>query len=263
MSALPHRLDRTVVIEARPENVFRYFTDEKRWAAWWGEGSTIDARPGGRVYIRHPGGVESLGEVVEVERPERIVFTYGFASGKPIPPGASRVTIRLEPHPRGTRLVLLHEFAEASPRDEHVQGWRYQLAVFGNVVANELHAGAAGTVDGWFEAWSAENDARCAEGMTRVAAADVRFRDRFSLTFGLDDLLPHLSAARRFMPGLRLRRVGDVRHCQGVVLADWVAENANGQEKGRGTNVFMLDADGRIEAVTGLWGPPTGPGPTA
>ncbi len=173
-----------------------------------------------------------------------------------MPPGASRVTIRLEPHRRGTRLVLAHEFAEAGPRDEHVQGWRYQLAVFGNVVADELHAGAAGKVDGWFEAWSAESDAACAAGMARVAAPEVRFRDRFSLVDGLADLLPHLAAARRFMPGLRLRRVGDVRHCQGTVLADWVAVAADGQERGRGSNVFTLDADGRIEAVTGFWGPP-------
>ena len=25
----------------------RYFTDNTRWAAWWGPGSTIDPRPGG------------------------------------------------------------------------------------------------------------------------------------------------------------------------------------------------------------------------
>jgi hypothetical protein len=58
------------------------------------------------------------------------------------------------------------------------------------------------------------------------------------------------------MPGLRLVRAGDVRHCQGMVLADWVALAGDGPEKGRGTNVFVLDPDGRIESVTGFWGPP-------
>ena len=95
MTPLPHRLDRTVVIHASPETVFRFFTDSARWATWWGAGSTIDPRPGGKVYIRHPGAVEVLGEVLEIRPPERIAFTYGFASGKPMPPGASRVTIRL------------------------------------------------------------------------------------------------------------------------------------------------------------------------
>jgi uncharacterized protein YndB with AHSA1/START domain len=258
MTTLPYRLDRTIVIGARPATVFRFFTDSQRWAAWWGAGSTIDARPGGRVFIRHPNGVESAGEVLEVAPPEQIVFTYGFTSGNPIPAGASRVTIRLAPHHRGTELTLAHEFPEAAARDEHVQGWRYQLAVFGNVVANELHADAASKVDGWFAAWSADSDALCADGMARVASPEVRFRDRFSLVDGLPDLLPHLAAARHFMPGLRLERAGEVRHCQGTVLADWIALAADGQEKGRGTNVFGFDPDGRIESVTGFWGAPAG-----
>jgi hypothetical protein len=37
------------------------------------------------------------------------------------------------------------------------------------------------------------------------------------------------------------------------VLADWVAVGSDGQERGRGTNLFVLDADGRIAAVTGFW----------
>ena len=49
------------------------------------------------------------------------------------------------------------------------------------------------------------------------------------------------------MPGMRLERDGDVRHCQGTVLADWVARGADGQERGRGTNV-VLGAGARIEA---------------
>src|SRR5262249_26345425 len=105
--------------------------------------------------------------------PERIVFTYGLGGGRPIPPGSSRVTIRLAPHRRGTELTLAHEFAEASARAEHVQGWRYQLAVFGNVVADELHRDAAGRVDGWFRGWSAQTDALAEEALARVASPDV------------------------------------------------------------------------------------------
>jgi hypothetical protein len=37
-----------------------------------------------------------------------------------------------------------------------------------------------------------------------------------------------------------------------------VAVAADGQERGQNTNVFVLDADGRIESVTGLWAPPSG-----
>jgi uncharacterized protein YndB with AHSA1/START domain len=252
-SSLPHRLERTVAINAPRDTVFRFFADTPRWAAWWGAGSTIDARPGGPLLIIHPGGVEVRGEVVDVAPPERIVFTYGYASGSPIPPGGSRVTIRLEAEGRGTRLVLLHEFADTAARDHHAQGWRYQLSLFANVVLDELHAGAAAKVDGWFAAWSEEDEAARAERLAAIAAPDVRLRDRFSLVTGMADLLPHLAASHRFMPGFRLRRAGDVRHCQGTLLADWVAVAPDGQERARGTNVFALDADGRIESVTGFW----------
>jgi uncharacterized protein YndB with AHSA1/START domain len=252
---LPHTLERTVLIQAGREAVFRYFTDPARWASWWGPGSTIDARPGGRVLIRYPGGVEATGDVLEVQPPESLVFTYGYASGQPILPGASRVTLRLEAAGTATRLRLRHEFQEAdvAARDEHVQGWRYQLAVFANVVADEVNARAAEVVDTWFDVWMEPDAARRAETLGRIASPSLRFRDRHGLVDGVEDLLPHVAAAQRFMPGVRLERCGEVRHCQGTVLADWVVRLADGSERGRGTNVFVLGGDGRIESVTGFW----------
>jgi uncharacterized protein YndB with AHSA1/START domain len=251
--SLSHRLDRTLTIRAPRTTVFAFFTDSPRWAAWWGAGSTIDPRPGGRVHIRHPNGVEAGGEVLEIEAPARLVFSYGFASGKPIPLGASRVTLTCEAHPRGTVVRLVHEFDDAAARDEHVQGWRYQLSLFANVVANELHGGVSARIDDWHAAW-AEPEASARERLlASIATPDVRFRDRFSAVEGVDELVPHIAATQRFMPGMTLRRDGDVRHCQGMVLADWVASSAEGQERGRGTSVFILDADGRIESVTGFW----------
>ena len=255
MPELPYHLDRTVVIHARPETVFRFFTDSGRWASWWGVGSTIDARPGGQVYIRHANGVESAGEVLEVDAGERIVFTYGFVSGKPIPPGSSRVTIRLEPIEAGTRLHLLHEFAEAGPRDEHVQGWRFQLSLFSNAVANEVYADAASTVDAWYSAWNLA-DAAARDGiLARIASPGIRFRDRFSLLDGLADLTAHMSAAQRFMPGIRLERKGNVRHCQGTVLADWIAVDSDAQPRMSGTSVFVFRPDGKIDSVTSFTNP--------
>jgi uncharacterized protein YndB with AHSA1/START domain len=255
MSDLPYRLDRTVTIRASRDLVFRYFTDSDRWAAWWGAGSTIEPRAGGAVYIRHPGGVESLGEVVAIDPPERIVLTYGFASGSPIPPGSSLVTIRLEAEGTATRLHLVHEFPNAAARDEHVQGWRYQLSVFSNVVSDELHADAAGLVDAWFGAWSEADAGTRSATFARIASPDVRFSDRVSLVDGVADLVAHVGAAQRFMPGVSLARSGGVRHCQGTILADWIWHMPDGAERARGTNVFTMGGDGRIEAVVGLTTP--------
>jgi len=253
-AALAFHVDRTITIHADREVVFGFLTDSARWAQWWGAGSTIDARPGGVVHIRYPGGSEASGTVVEVDPPERIVFTYGYASGTPIEPGGSTVTITLTPDARGTRLQLTHAVADEATRDSHVQGWRYQLALFSNVVADAANAAAADLVDAWFEAWADPDPAHRAATLNRIAAAGVVFRDRFGNTESLADLMPHISAAQHFMPGIRMERTGNVRHCQGTVLVEWIARSADGQERARGTNVFVLGADGRILSVTGFTG---------
>jgi len=253
MSSLPFQVQRTVIIRATPEIVFRFFLENQYWARWLGAGSTIDPRPGGQVLIRFPGGNEATGEVLEIHAPERIVFTYGYVSGQPIPPGGSRVTIRLEPVPDGTRVHLTHDVADEVARDEHVQGWRFEMALFSVAVADVVNAGAAAAVDTWFTAWSAADAATSERMLAEVSAPAVAFRDAFSNIAGIADLLPHLAASRRFMPGISLKRIGDVRHCQGIALADWVAAAADGAERSRGTNVFVFGPTGKIESVTGLW----------
>ena len=252
MAELTHLLERTLVIEATRPTVFRLFTDTARWAAWWSAGSAIDARPGGRVLIRYPNGVQVLGEVLDIVEPERIVFTYGYETGKPMPPGGSRVTIRLEPVESGTRLCLTHAFAEADLRDEHVQGWRFQLSLFANLVADEINAGAPGLADAWFAAWSINDSAERVRSLEAMAAPEGRFRDRYAHIDGLAELNDHIAASLRFMPDVRLERKGAVRHCQHTVLADWVARGSDGAERMSDVNVFVLDARGQIASVTGF-----------
>ena len=256
MTPLPHHLERSIVIQAPRETVFRFFTNTARWAAWWGAGSAIDARPGGSLLIRYPNGVQVVGEVLELEAPERIVFTYGYESGKPIAPGSSRVTIRLEAHPDGTRLHLQHQFADAAVRDQHVQGWRYQLSLFANIVADEVNAGAGALVDAWFAAWSIRDDGERARKLAPAVSPGVCFRDRYARIDGIDDLVDHIGATLRFMPGVTLERQGHIRHCQNTVLADWVVPGPEGQPRMAGTNVFRLGLDGRIDSVTGFWNVP-------
>ena len=252
-ATLIHHLERTLTIGARRETVFRFFTDPVRWAAWWGAGSTIDAHPSGRMLIRYPDGTEAVGEVIEVAPPERLVFTYGYAKGAPIPPGGSLVTIVLEEHDLGTQLRFTHAFAEAPIRDAHVQGWRYQLSLFANVVANEVHAGAASLVDRWFAVWSEPDAGRRDSELRDIASSGIRVRDRFSALSGMTDLVNHIAAAQRFMPGIRITRTGEIRHCQGTAVSDWVVRTAAGEERGTGLTVFEFGADGKIQSVTGFW----------
>jgi uncharacterized protein YndB with AHSA1/START domain len=252
MKTLPYAVDRNILIEADRETVFGFFTDSARWASWWGAGSTVDARPGGPLRIRHSNGFESVGEVLEIAAPERIVFTFSLQSATPVPAEDSRVTIRLEQQAAGTMLRLTHEVADAVVRDQLVQGWRFHFSLFANAVANYVNAGAPDVVDAWFALWT-EPDAAAREAtLGRLASRKVRFRDRYSRLEGIDELVAHTGAAQRFMPGMSLERKGGIRHCQGTVLADWVARSSDGQEKMSGTSVFLLGPGVKIDSVTSV-----------
>jgi uncharacterized protein YndB with AHSA1/START domain len=250
-------IERVILIGAPRETVFRYFTDSKRFAAWWGAGSSIDPRPGGAVRIRYPNAVEASGSVVEISPPARIVFTYGYeGEGKPIPPGGSRVTVTLTSEPGGTQVALSHVCENVDPAvgAEHVQGWRYQMAVFANVVSRESQAGAAERIDTFFAAWNAADPGERVRLLGRCATDDVAFRDAYSCTSGTEDLAAHLGAFRTFMPGMTLARDGDIAQCQGTAIASWIARKADGSVAGRGRNVFELSPEGKIRCATGFWG---------
>jgi uncharacterized protein YndB with AHSA1/START domain len=254
MIAPTFRLDRSVFIHAKPETVFAFFQDSARWASWWGAGSTIDPRPGGKVYVRYPGNVEASGEIIEIAPASRLVFTYGYhKEGSPVPPGSSRVTIVLGKEAGGTRLTLTHELPTEASRDEHIQGWRYQLSLFANTVANLVNANAGPIADAWFEAWVEPDDAKRKNAFQSIAVNHVSFGDRYSCLAGIDEITLHAGAAQKFMPGMKLHRQGDARHCLGTALVDWTVPGPQGAPVASGTNVFRFDDEGKITDVVGLW----------
>jgi uncharacterized protein YndB with AHSA1/START domain len=254
MSDLPESLERRIVICARRETVFRYFTDSERFARWWGPGSQIDPRPGGAVLIRFVNGATVRGEVTEIEPPRRIAFTY-VPSASEGEPGDSLVTVTLGETAEGTLLHLRHDFASAKLRDHHVQGWRHQLAVFSKILSEEEHARVAERVDAFLRAFGDPDAATRRTLLESCATPGIAFRDAFSATTGMDDMLANLEAVQVYMPGITLVRAGDVRLSHGTAIAPWVANKRDGTTVGRGTNVFDLSPDGRIVRVVGFWEP--------
>jgi uncharacterized protein YndB with AHSA1/START domain len=254
---LEKTVERTILILAPRDTVFRYFTDPGRFAAWWGAGSTIEGRVGGRLQIRYPNGETASGEVLEIVPDEFIAFSYGYDSpGKPIPPGGSRVTVALQSRRDGTLVTLRHEVSDTKTRDAHVAGWRHQMAVFSTVVAADQHAGLAGTLDRWFGAWNARTPEERSAALEASVTDDVEFRDAFGALFSREELAAHLALVPIHMPGMTWKRAGEARQCQGCGLVDWVAEGPDGSARARGTNVFTLAPDGRLARVTGLWAAP-------
>ncbi len=123
-------VEHTVRISARPETVWRYWTDPERMCAWWGATAVLDPRPGGACLVDLGSGPVMRGEFVELVPHERIVFTFGWepTEGAPaVAPGSTRVEITLTPDGDDTILALRHSGIPAPHVDEHRSGWGHFL----------------------------------------------------------------------------------------------------------------------------------------
>lgn len=112
-------------VAAPPERVFAYFADAERWTAWQGTEAEIDLVPGGVWRVDVTGDGFASGRVVEVVENIRVVFTWGWEQGPPVPPGTTTVTIELVPDGDGTLIRLTHEGLPAEQVDIHRHGWEH------------------------------------------------------------------------------------------------------------------------------------------
>jgi uncharacterized protein YndB with AHSA1/START domain len=111
-------------IAAAPETVFDLWIEPDRIVEWMGRSATIDPRPGGLFRLEYNGEDIVRGEVVEVDRPRRLVFTWGWeAEGDATPPGASTVEVDLTPDGDGTILRLRHSGLVGEAVNGHAEGW--------------------------------------------------------------------------------------------------------------------------------------------
>ena len=126
------RLER--LIAAPPQRVFDLWTDPELPVKWWGPEGTdvpahaIDVRPGGRwrTTIRSPDGtLHTVSGVYRViDRPRRLVFTWGWDDEAGVRGHETEVTVTFEPAPGGTKLVLVQSvFTSKDWRDRHRRGW--------------------------------------------------------------------------------------------------------------------------------------------
>lgn len=112
-------------VDVRPEQVFAYFTDSAKWTAWQGTEAEIELVPGGTWRVNVTGEGFASGRVVEVVQNRRVVFTWGWEQGPPVPPGSTTVTIELEPDGEGTVIRLVHSGLPPDQIDIHRFGWQH------------------------------------------------------------------------------------------------------------------------------------------
>jgi uncharacterized protein YndB with AHSA1/START domain len=123
-------VEQTVEIEASPETVWEFLTDPEKAKRWWGPEASFDATPGGEFRLRTGSGAVAAGTFLEVERPRRLVYTFGWEQGGDgtVPVGSTTVEIVLESTPDGTTLTLVHRGLEDAAAGTHGVGWKHYLS---------------------------------------------------------------------------------------------------------------------------------------
>lgn len=119
-----------------PERVFDAFLDPKiagrfLYATPAGQmiACEIDARVGGRFKLteRRPdmGDVAHVGEYLEIDRPRRLVFSFGVPQ---FSPGMTTVTIEIVPVEGGCELTLTNDGVPPEYGERNQEGWGKILA---------------------------------------------------------------------------------------------------------------------------------------
>lgn len=114
----------SIEIGAPPDVVFEYLTTEDGMTAWMGQYARLDPRRGGEFAV-DIAGYAVRGEYLVVERPTRVVVSWGILGTPDLPRGASTVEFRLAATAQGTRLELVHSGLPDTAVAGHRDGWQH------------------------------------------------------------------------------------------------------------------------------------------
>lgn len=114
-------------IAASPEVVFDYLVTEQGMLQWMGQHAALEPEPGG-MFAVDIAGHPIRGRYLDVDRPRRVVVSWGLAGSTEFPPGASRVSFTLTAIGAGTHVELVHDGLPDERMPGHADGWGHFLA---------------------------------------------------------------------------------------------------------------------------------------
>lgn len=111
-------------LDATPADVFPYFIDPALYVKWQGVRAELDPRPGGHFRVWMDETHVAEGTYLMINPPRLVIFTWGWRGDANVPPGATRVEIRLEADGDGTLLTLRHfGLPDDAAAAMHRSGW--------------------------------------------------------------------------------------------------------------------------------------------
>lgn len=190
--------DKTIHLPVSADEAFALITEPERLRRWQTVAARVDLRIGGEYRWTVTPGHHASGTFQEIEPGKRIVFTWGWESGMDLAPGASTVTITLEPNAEGTLLRLVHDGLTADQATAHAEGWNHYL---GRLVAETSTPAGAGP-DEWSAApaqidplSSADASLAVLLGVLRKVAPADREKATPCSDFTVHELLEHLAGS--------------------------------------------------------------------
>lgn len=119
--------DKTVILPVDPDTAFELITQPERLRRWKTVAARIDLKLGGEYRWTITPGYSASGTFTQIEPGKCLVYTWGWDGSTDLPPGASKVTVTLEPVEGGTSVRLVHDGLTDEQSASHAEGWDHYL----------------------------------------------------------------------------------------------------------------------------------------